>query len=685
MNRILKTLVYFLLLFNGSLSIFPQSPSGKMDWWHEARFGMFIHWGVYSVLGNQYDGEDVNGQTIHYDMRTSGYPSEWIMHRAKIPRAIYRQKALQFDAINYDPKKWVEIAKHAGMKYIVITAKHHDGFCLFETQYTDWNAIEASAAGRDLLKDLVTEAHAAGLKIGFYYSQNVDWMHVGGMGDIPELNGATYAAEQVEDYVNNLVIPQIQELTTNYDIDLFWFDLPGVSNTNSALAQGILNTLLQSPVGEKVIYNDRLGGGFAGDFTTPESDTPYIPYNGYVTDHNWEACASLNNSWGFEYEPNTYNAYNFKWRTPTYTLGRILELSSKGGNFLLNVGPDRHGDWVQFAVNTLDTVGNWMQIYGETVYGTQKNQLLNPFEFGYVTQKIDHEGFHWYLHIQPSYWKNRNIYLNGITESPQSVSLFDGKESLPFQLENEKNLHITLPEIECPNRYYAVIDVCFAQIPHQILQSSIRNDTICLTPYQAVTGELSKDYDPYAFKSWYGANAKIEYQVYLEKGTYDVSAEYATFYQDGEIYFSVDDQIYSGPYFGTGNPSIGNDFSNWIVDDFGDLQFTVSESKIYTLRIQRKVEPNKTNWLSVRRFYIVRHSAISAIHMPDIPNIYPSLIRSGSFTCVAQRLQTLSIFDSQGRCVKRFSTDQTKVDVSHLSAGLYTISGDGFSKKIIIE
>jgi alpha-L-fucosidase len=198
-----------------------------------------------------YDGIDIDGNQVHYDKRTTGMPAEWIMNAAKIPRSVYREAAKEFDAKDYDPKKWVAIAKNAGMKYIVITAKHHDGFCLFETQYTDWNAIDASAAKKDLLKELVEEAKSAGLKIGFYYSQNLDWMAEGGMGAVPELKGGEYPPDKVEAYVANQVIPQITELTTNYDIDIFWFDSPNVNNSNSEISQRILNALLNSPVGDK--------------------------------------------------------------------------------------------------------------------------------------------------------------------------------------------------------------------------------------------------------------------------------------------------------------------------------------------------------------------------------------------------------------------------------------------------
>jgi alpha-L-fucosidase len=636
-----------------------------MEWWNDARFGMFIHWGVYSVYGNVYDGPNVKGEQIHYDMRASGMPSEWIMSGAPIPRAIYREAAKNFDASNYDPKGWVEIAKNAGMKYIVITAKHHDGFCLFETQYTDWNAIDASPAKKDLLKDLVTEAHDAGLKIGFYYSQNLDWMQEGGMGSVPELNGGEYSLQKVEQYVNNLVIPQITELTTNYDIDVFWFDLPGVSNSNATLSQKILNALLNSPVGDKIIYNDRLFTGFDGDFATPETDTPHIPYNGYDDKRNWEACASLTTSWGFERDPENETIWTLeRWKSGFYVINRLLELASKGGNFLLNVGPDPHGNIQEKSIRALEEVGDWMGIYGETVYGTQKNELLNPFEYGYVTQKKAADGsVHWYLHVSPGYWNEKKIVLTGVTEMPITAALFETQESIPAELENN-DLILSLPE-NYPNPYYSTIDLHFTTSPQQVEKSGIRNGKIRLTPFQAITHNVSKDFIPYTFKYWYRSYSEITYDIYLERGVYKVESEYAAWYEGGEIYFTINGVKYTGHYTNTGNPQINNDINNYITDDLGGIEIVIPTSKHYTITISRNAEiPNVTNWINVRSFTLKR------ISIDSIPEIFVD--------------QPIKIYDLTGRYIKTVIESEITIQNVKLPAGIYIVKGEKFRKKIIV-
>ena len=680
MKNLFVKIAIVLTLLSFPLPFFSQT--NKMDWWHGAHFGMFIHWGVYSVYGNVYDGLDINGELVHYDQRCTGIPSEWIMSGAKIPRAIYRGAAEEFDAKDYDPKKWVELAINAGMKYIVITAKHHDGFCLFETKTTDWNAADASAAQRDLLKDLVKEAKDAGLKIGFYYSQNLDWMQVGGMGNIPELNGDMYSIEQVKTYVNTFVIPQIQELTSKYDIDVFWFDGGGVTNSNAEISQQILDALLNSPVGDKIIYNDRLFTGFDGDFSTPENDTPDIPYNGYPDNRAWEACASLNNSWEFEYEPDRETAWNSnRWKTGYYIISRILELTSKGGNFLLNVGPDRHGNIPDSAVNTLQDVGEWMKIYGETVHGAEKNSLIHPFEYGYVTQKTESDGsFHWYLHVSPAYWAEKEIIVNGVSDLPESATLFDSKEPVTIQMKN-KNLILSLPE-ECPNPYYATIDLHFRQQPTQVSNYQLKNNQVRLTPYQATTSSISKNFIPYTLTGWYHAYSEVNFNIFLEAGEYTLGAEYAAWYQGGELYIKIDDQNYTADYVTTGSPAIENDINNYISAELIN-NIKIPVSKIYTIKVQRNGDiPNVTNWINVRSFSFKKTSNNG---IANTLISYPICVENGFLIRQSPDEQVIKIYDTMGKLRKTDTIGIYKnVDVRMLVSGVYIIKGDDFSQKIVI-
>jgi alpha-L-fucosidase len=653
-----------------------------MDWWQDARFGMFIHWGVYSVFGNVYDGLDVNGDIIHYDMRTSGMPSEWIMYLANIPRSIYSEAANEFDAKDYNPKELVEIAKNAGMKYIVITAKHHDGFCLFETKHTDWNAVNASAARRDLLKDLVKEAKDAGLKIGFYYSQNLDWMQEGGMGNIPELKGGMYLIDQVKTYVDSIVIPQIQELTSNYDIDIFWFDAPDVTNSNTEISQKILDALLNSPVGDKIIYNNRLFTGFDGNFSTPETDTPYIPYNGYPDNRAWEACASLNNSWGFEYEPDVNTPYNInRWKTGYYIVSRILEIASKGGNFLLNVGPDRHGNIPDSAVNTLRDVGEWMKIYGETVYGTEKNSLVHPFEYGYVTQKTENDGsVHWFLHVSPSYWSEGKIVVNGIADLPQSATWFDSKNPVEIQLKDNM-LFLTLPK-KCPNPYYATIDLHFQQPPKQFSKYPIQNNIVRLTPYQATTYYVSKNFIPYTICGWFYSYSLIEFNVFLEAGVYSLDADYACWYQDGELYFKIGDQNFTANYKNTGNPSIANDINNFVSSNLIE-EIIIPESKVYSIVIQRNAGvPDITNWINIRSISFKKKGGDSINNNKNFT--YPIFVKDGFLVCESPNKQIIRIYDASGRLRKTSTIEKdNKIDIRMFEPGVYILKGDNFTQKIV--
>jgi alpha-L-fucosidase len=652
-----------------------------MDWWREAKFGMFIHWGVYSVFENVYDGIDVNGKQVYYDMRDTWTPAEWIMNFSLIPRSVYREAAKEFDAKDYDPKLWVQIAKDAGMKYIIITAKHHDGFCLFDTPYTDWDAVDASAAKRDLLEDLVSEARAAGLKIGFYYSQNLDWMHEGGMGEIPELNLAYYSPEQVRNYVNNLVIPHIQELASKYDFDVMWFDGLFTGNIDTELCATIYKALKESAVGHKIISNDRLYWGSEYDFDTPESDTPDIPYNGFPDNHDWEACASLNSSWGYEGDSESYY-----WKSPVFTIGRVLEIASKGGNFLLNVGPDKHGVIPRPAVNTLKEVGNWLKINGEGVYGTEKNQLLNPFEYGYVTQKTTPDGrLHWYLHISQGYWNERKVYLYGIKEQPVSATyLANGTQA--DMVWNNNILTVNLPETS-PNPYYTTIDLCFDRLPEQMHLLQIRNNQIRLTPYQAVTTRMRKDFELYALKEWYSKLAEVRYNLYLEPGTYTIQAEYAAL-ETGELYFNINDSTYTAYYSKTDDyRGETADMNPYITENFSEIKIRISEPSIYQLVITRNAEiPDHFNIINVRNFTLncSLETSDTAITTSKVL-LYPNPVRNGYFYCTVPPEENILIYDVAGRLLRQcvVGEDHT-VNVPDLGPGIYLVTGTGFKTKLIV-
>jgi alpha-L-fucosidase len=230
----------------------PQQRDARMKWWREARFGMFIHWGVYSVPAGTYNGKRIPGI------------GEWIMHNGKIPCAEYHEYAKQFNPVKYDPDEWVRIAKDAGMKYIVITSKHHDGFALFASKASRWNVVDATPYGKDLLKPLADACRRHGIRLGFYYSQAQDWNNPGGAAAGGHWDKAQDG--DMTEYIRNVAVPQVREILTGYgDLAVLWWDTPVDMTKERA---DLLIPLLKLRPG--IINNNRLGGGYKGDTETPE-------------------------------------------------------------------------------------------------------------------------------------------------------------------------------------------------------------------------------------------------------------------------------------------------------------------------------------------------------------------------------------------------------------------------------
>jgi alpha-L-fucosidase len=320
-----------------------EQRDARMAWWREAKFGMFIHWGVYSVPAGYYHGQPVKGI------------GEWIMCNGKIPCAEYQKFAPQFNPVKFNANEWVRIAKNAGMKYIVITSKHHDGFAMFPSKASTWNIHDATPWHHDPLQELADACRKQGIKLGFYYSQAQDWNNGGAA-----LHGKWDLAQthDMDDYIDKIAVPQVREILTNYGPDVpavLWWDTP--ADMNHDRAAKLYDEVEQLKPG--IIMNNRLGGGFPGDTETPEQ---HIPPQGYPG-RDWETCMTINGTWGYKKDDT-----NFK---STETLIRNLcDIASKGGNYLLNVGPDSQGVIPDGEVQRLADVGVWMKTNGEAIYGT---------------------------------------------------------------------------------------------------------------------------------------------------------------------------------------------------------------------------------------------------------------------------------------------------------------------------
>jgi alpha-L-fucosidase len=344
----------------------------RMQWWREARFGMFIHWGLYSIPAGTWDGKQIPGV------------GEWIMNDASIPVADYKALASQFNPTGFSAHDIVALAKSAGMKYIVITSKHHDGFAMFESKANSFNIVDATPFKRDPLRELAEECRKQGIKLGFYYSQDQDWTAPGGAAyKTGDHQPPTYHWDKAQDgsfatYLHEKAIPQLKELLSNYGEfpAVIWFDTP-TKDMTPELASEIVALLNQHP---NLIWNNRLGGSYKGDTETPEQ---YIPPQGYPG-QDWESCMTMNDTWG-------YKSWDTNFKSTETLLRNLIDIASKGGNYLLNIGPDSHGVVPPAEVERLQQVGKWLAVNGEAIYATQPT-LLGAEAGAFSTTEKNDEG-----------------------------------------------------------------------------------------------------------------------------------------------------------------------------------------------------------------------------------------------------------------------------------------------------
>jgi alpha-L-fucosidase len=354
----------------------------RMAWWRDARFGMFIHWGLYAVPAGTYKGERVKGI------------GEWIMNNAKIPVAEYEKFAAQFNPIGFNADQWVRLAKNAGMKYIVITSKHHDGFCLWDSKVTDYDIMDATPFQRDILKELAAACKKQGVKLCFYHSI-MDWHHPDAQAPFyPNYNDTSNSNPNFDRYVENYLKPQLAELVTNYGpLGVLWFDGEWIQDWTEPKGKA-LYAYVRS-LQPTILVNNRVGKGrkgmaglsksdeYAGDFGTPEQQVPATGLPGV----DWETCMTMNDTWGFK-------SYDDHWKSTEQLIHTLVDVASKGGNFLLNVGPTPEGLIPDASVERLRAMGRWMAVNHESIYGTTASPFDRP-AWGRCTAKANQR----YLHV----------------------------------------------------------------------------------------------------------------------------------------------------------------------------------------------------------------------------------------------------------------------------------------------
>lgn len=430
MKRII-TLSFIVLSF----SAFSQQKDSRMEWWRDATFGMFIHWGAYAVPAGIYEGKEVKGI------------GEWIMHNAKIPIPVYEGYVKQFNPTSFNATEWVAIAKSAGIKYIVITSKHHDGFCLWDSKITNYDIMDAAPFKRDILKELSDACKEAGIKMCFYHSI-MDWHQPDAespKGYAHQINPNANWAKYREEYLK----PQLKELIEKYDPAVLWFDGEWIPEWTEDQGKD-LYTFLRN-LKPDLIINNRVGKGragmqgmnkykdAAGDFGTPEQEI----LEG-TTDQDWESCITMNDTWGFK--KNDHN-----WKSTQVLIDQLVDIAAKGGNYLLNVGPTAEGFIPEPSVERLKQMGDWLKINGEAIYATNSRKQYKEGDAKFTVSK---DGKYTYAIVKA---KSGNVIeLTSVTPVDGSkIQLLGLKKPVKWTNENGK-VKITLPDV-LPSEYGVIL------------------------------------------------------------------------------------------------------------------------------------------------------------------------------------------------------------------------------------
>ena len=497
-----------------------KTRDSRLTWWRNARFGMFIHWGIYSLPSGEWEGKNTGGYAEH------------LMRKAKIPRSTYLELAHHFNPTKFNADKWVQAAKYAGMRYLIITAKHHDGFAMYNSQVSDYNIVKQTAWKHDPMVDLAAACKKYGIKFGFYYSHAFDWEHPDAPGndwdyqnpggDLNLFGGRDWYDLHPEllpkavNYVDKKAIPQIKELITRYHPDILWFDTP----QKLPLSENIRILKAIRETDPNIIVNGRLARGSGnlqlGDYkNTADRPAEFFPVTG-----DWEAIPTTNESYG-------YSKFDKSHKPVSFFIRLLAKAASRGGNLLMNIGPMGDGEFAPEDTAILQGIGRWMSKNSASIYQTTKTPL--PYQsWGVSTRKNNLL----YLHVF-NWPKDGKLIVGGLKSRISKAWQLADKKELKFNRVDPLNMAIQLPT-QAPDTSNTVI----------VLETSgqIETDTVRLLASRETTNRLlafdarleGKGFgfgdgktNSYYVEGWKNTNQSVNWDFRLiEPATYKILLKY---------------------------------------------------------------------------------------------------------------------------------------------------------------
>ena len=585
-----KKLFFSLFFLFYVINLFAQNLTNeRAKWFTNDRFGMFIHWGVYSGAEGIWKGEK------HRD--DNNY-AEWISYRNRIDRDEYLTLLDRFQWDEIDPEEWVILAKNSGMKYVTITAKHHDGFALWDSKVSDYDVAEYTDPKRDIIAELAEACRKHGLKLGLYYSHWVDWEHEFGWDHSKEIYPITDS--QYDQYWQQKVMPQMRELLTNYgDIGLIWFDM-WIHHSESIVTKEQLLQLkdLIRELQPDCLINSRLGLSIEEDSDIDFKTLGDNQLGSKKENFPWQSPATVAHSWGF-------NAFDTEWKSTTTLLKSLISNVSLNGNFMLNIGPRANGDVPYEISHRMLEMGRWLDVNGESIYGAEAFDLRKEMhDWGAITAKKTKDGYNLYLHMY-NWPLNRQLYLTGVTTTPEKIYLLADKSESPLAWQHSGAVtSAKLPEMQ-PDKYISVVVAEYKTKP-KIVQGLVAKTTdggFSLIPQNQVSDQANFEIEKKERRGTVPEHVvvnkglQLQWKIYVEKAgkkTVDVSYSFQND-KAGETSIrvnSADDTIIHNAQ-PTGK-TIGEPNSDWIIDNFkshriGSIDF--KEPGFYTIDVN--IEPAK--------------------------------------------------------------------------------------------